>query len=151
MHNFSQSWDVPSEQQRLFYKGRILKDDKTLVGYGLQADHTVHMSVLAKSSHDPDDAKLVFQPSVYGSNPRFNPQLHSMLDMNPQLREMMQNPKILRQLTSPETMQQMMALHQLLSQLGQQQSTPERTQASQGIAWTKLPFICVITRVVEVS
>ncbi|KAL2493519.1 Ubiquitin domain-containing protein DSK2b [Forsythia ovata] len=62
----------------------------------------------------------------------FNPQLRGMLDMNPQLREMMQNPEILRQLTSPETMQQMMALQQQLSQLGQQQSTPERTQASQG-------------------
>ena len=28
-----------------------------------------------------------------------------MLDMNPQLREIMQNPELLRQLTSPETMQ----------------------------------------------
>ncbi|KAL2536210.1 ubiquitin domain-containing protein DSK2b-like [Forsythia ovata] len=61
----------------------------------------------------------------------FNPQLRSMLDMNPQMREMMQNPEILRQLTSPETIQQMMALHKQLSQLGQQQSTPERTQANQ--------------------
>ncbi|CAI9756441.1 unnamed protein product [Fraxinus pennsylvanica] len=61
----------------------------------------------------------------------FNPQLRSLLDMNPQLREMMQNPEILRQLTSPETMQQVMALQQQLSQLGQQQSTPERNQANQ--------------------
>ncbi|KAK4401317.1 Ubiquitin domain-containing protein DSK2b [Sesamum angolense] len=65
------------------------------------------------------------------SNPQYmdqilglNPQLHSMLDMNPQLREMMQNPEILRELTSPETMQQMMALQQQLSQLARQQSTP---------------------------
>lgn len=28
-----------------------------------------------------------------------------MFDMNPQLREMMQNPEIIRQLTSPEMMQ----------------------------------------------
>ena len=34
-----------------------------------------------------------------------NPQLQSMFDMNPQLREMMQNPEIIRQLTSPEMMQ----------------------------------------------
>ncbi|KAL0365746.1 UNVERIFIED_CONTAM: Ubiquitin domain-containing protein DSK2b [Sesamum angustifolium] len=65
------------------------------------------------------------------SNPQYmdqilglNPQLRSMLDMNPQLREMMQNPEILRELTSPETMQQMMALQQQLSQLARQQSTP---------------------------
>ncbi|XP_039006947.1 ubiquitin domain-containing protein DSK2b-like isoform X2 [Hibiscus syriacus] len=35
--------DVPADQQRLIYKGRILKDDQTLQSYGLQADHTVHM------------------------------------------------------------------------------------------------------------
>ncbi|KAK4437557.1 Ubiquitin domain-containing protein DSK2b [Sesamum alatum] len=73
------------------------------------------------------------------SNPQYmdqilglNPQLRSMLDMNPQLREMMQNPEILRELTSPETMQQMMALQQQLSQLARQQSTPEEAQTGPG-------------------
>lgn len=28
------SCDVPAEQQRLIYKGRILKDDQTLASYG---------------------------------------------------------------------------------------------------------------------
>ncbi|KAI3447890.1 hypothetical protein Pfo_004555 [Paulownia fortunei] len=73
------------------------------------------------------------------SNPQYmdqilglNPQLRSMLDMNPQLREMMQNPEILRELTSPATMQQMMALQQQLSQLSQQQSPLEGSQTGQG-------------------
>lgn len=55
------------------------------------------------------------------SNPQYmnqilglNPQMRSMLESNPQLREMMQNPDFIRQLTSPETMQQMMALQQSL-------------------------------------
>ncbi|GLT63211.1 hypothetical protein SLA2020_357900 [Shorea laevis] len=39
----SQNCDVPADQQRLIYKGRILKDEQTLESYGLQADHTVHM------------------------------------------------------------------------------------------------------------
>ncbi|CAL2279887.1 unnamed protein product [Prunus armeniaca] len=39
----AQNCDIPAEQQRLIYKGRILKDDQTLTSYGLQADHTVHM------------------------------------------------------------------------------------------------------------
>ncbi|KAK8582599.1 hypothetical protein V6N13_069373 [Hibiscus sabdariffa] len=39
----AQNCDVPADQQRLIYKGRILKDDQTLQSYGLQADHTVHM------------------------------------------------------------------------------------------------------------
>ncbi|GMH23638.1 hypothetical protein Nepgr_025481 [Nepenthes gracilis] len=39
----AQNCNVPADQQRLIYKGRILKDDQTLECYGLQADHTVHM------------------------------------------------------------------------------------------------------------
>ncbi|GKV44189.1 hypothetical protein SLEP1_g51393 [Rubroshorea leprosula] len=39
----AQNCDVPASQQRLIYKGRILKDDQTLQSYGLEADHTVHL------------------------------------------------------------------------------------------------------------
>ncbi|KAK8607399.1 hypothetical protein V6N13_053136 [Hibiscus sabdariffa] len=35
--------DIPADQQRLIYKGRILNDDQTLQSYGLEADHTVHL------------------------------------------------------------------------------------------------------------
>ncbi|XVF59891.1 hypothetical protein PTKIN_Ptkin07bG0312200 [Pterospermum kingtungense] len=35
--------DIPADQQRLIYKGRILKDDQTLKSYGLEADHTIHL------------------------------------------------------------------------------------------------------------
>lgn len=74
------------------------------------------------------------------SNPQYmnqilglNPQLRGMLDSNSQLREMMQNPEFLRQLTSPETMQQLMTFQQaLLSQLGRQQPTQEQGQAAGG-------------------
>ncbi|KAI7734673.1 hypothetical protein M8C21_009091 [Ambrosia artemisiifolia] len=70
------------------------------------------------------------------SNPQYmnqmlglNPQMRSMLESNPQLRDMMQNPDFLRQLTSPETMQQMMALQQsLFSGLGRQQPTGDAGQ-----------------------
>ncbi|CAM0870500.1 unnamed protein product [Alopecurus aequalis] len=37
------SCDVPAAQQRLIYKGRILKDDQTLASYGVETDHTIHM------------------------------------------------------------------------------------------------------------
>lgn len=30
----AQNCDIPADQQRLIYKGRILKDDQTLVSYG---------------------------------------------------------------------------------------------------------------------
>ncbi|KAL9238478.1 hypothetical protein vseg_012894 [Gypsophila vaccaria] len=50
----AQTSDVPAEQQRLIYKGRILKDDQTLASYGLQADHTIHMvRGLAPSASTP--------------------------------------------------------------------------------------------------
>ncbi|KAJ8544757.1 hypothetical protein K7X08_017340 [Anisodus acutangulus] len=70
------------------------------------------------------------------SNPQYmnqimglNPQLRSMLDSNSHLREMMQNPEFIRQLTSPETMQQLMNLQQgLLSQLGRPQSNQGQVQ-----------------------
>ncbi|TYJ40733.1 hypothetical protein E1A91_A04G161500v1 [Gossypium mustelinum] len=39
----AENCDIPADQQRLIYKGRILKDDQTLQSYGLQADHTIHM------------------------------------------------------------------------------------------------------------
>ncbi|KAI9166111.1 hypothetical protein LWI28_026424 [Acer negundo] len=39
----SEKSDIPTDQQRLIYKGRILKDDQTLKSYGLEADHTVHL------------------------------------------------------------------------------------------------------------
>ncbi|XP_059623331.1 ubiquitin domain-containing protein DSK2b-like isoform X2 [Cornus florida] len=61
----------------------------------------------------------------------FNPQLRGMLDANPQLREMMQNPEFIRQLTSPETMRQLMTLQQaMFSQIGRQQSTQEPGQTT---------------------
>ncbi|KAK4761341.1 hypothetical protein SAY87_006234 [Trapa incisa] len=63
------------------------------------------------------------------SNPQYMNQLRSMVDMNPQLREMMQNPELLQQLTSPETLQQMLALQQsLLSQLSGTQTTRDAGQ-----------------------
>ncbi|KAJ8549211.1 hypothetical protein K7X08_032918 [Anisodus acutangulus] len=76
------------------------------------------------------------------SNPQYmnqvlgmNPQLRSMLDSNPQLREMMQNPEFLRQLTSPETMQQLMTFQQgLASQLGRQQTNQQSGQNAGGAA-----------------
>ncbi|KAJ0703598.1 putative Ubiquitin-like domain, Heat shock chaperonin-binding, UBA-like superfamily [Helianthus annuus] len=74
------------------------------------------------------------------SNPQYmnqilglNPQMRTMLESNPQLREMMQNPDFIRQLTSPETMQQMMTLQQsLFSGLGQQQTNRDAGQTGGG-------------------
>ncbi|CAL4928863.1 unnamed protein product [Urochloa decumbens] len=62
-----------------------------------------------------------------------NPNVRNMMESNTQLREMFQNPEFLRQLTSPETLQQLISFQQsLVSQLGQQQAGQERTQSGTG-------------------
>ncbi|XP_010530961.1 PREDICTED: ubiquitin domain-containing protein DSK2b-like isoform X2 [Tarenaya hassleriana] len=72
---------------------------------------------------------LLSNPQYMNQIINLNPQLRSMLDMNPQMREMMQNPEFLRQLTSPETMQQMMALQQsLFSQLNRNTTSQDSGQ-----------------------
>ncbi|VAI10250.1 unnamed protein product [Triticum turgidum subsp. durum] len=59
-----------------------------------------------------------------------NPNVRNMMESNTQMREMFQNPEFLRQLTSPETLQQLASFQQALtSQLGQQAAGQERTQA----------------------
>ncbi|CAN6302431.1 unnamed protein product [Urochloa humidicola] len=62
-----------------------------------------------------------------------NPNVRNMMESNTQLREMFQNPEFLRQLTSPETLQQLISFQQsLMSQLDQQQAGQERTQSGTG-------------------
>ncbi|KAF0912262.1 hypothetical protein E2562_013946 [Oryza meyeriana var. granulata] len=62
-----------------------------------------------------------------------NPNVRNMMESNTQLREMFQNPEFVRQLTSPETLQQLISFQQsLMSQLGQQQAGQERTQSAAG-------------------
>uniref|UniRef100_N1R1W2 Uncharacterized protein n=1 Tax=Aegilops tauschii TaxID=37682 RepID=N1R1W2_AEGTA len=45
------SCDVPAPQQRLIYKGRILKDEQTLESYGVETDHTIHLLGVRKEQH----------------------------------------------------------------------------------------------------
>ncbi|CAK9199506.1 unnamed protein product [Sphagnum troendelagicum] len=45
--------EIPADQQRLIYKGRVLKDDSTLESYGLQDDHTIHLVRGAPASNTP--------------------------------------------------------------------------------------------------
>ncbi|KAL0396935.1 UNVERIFIED_CONTAM: Ubiquitin domain-containing protein DSK2b [Sesamum calycinum] len=74
------------------------------------------------------------------SNPQYmnqilglNVQLQNMLDSNPQLRDIMQNPEFVRQMTSPEMMQQLLTFNQTLSsQLGRQQTPRESGQNALG-------------------
>ncbi|KAK0580869.1 hypothetical protein LWI29_007276 [Acer saccharum] len=73
------------------------------------------------------------------SNPQYMNQLHGdggtgTIDLNSRVRELMQDPELLRQLSSPETMRQLLVMRQsLLSELNQQQSTQEQVQPGTGM------------------
>ncbi|CAA6666660.1 unnamed protein product [Spirodela intermedia] len=74
----------------------------------------------------------IMQSLLSNPNPRLNPQMRSLLESNTQLREMLQNPEFLRQLTSPETVQQLLTLQQSLMSLGRQQPGQEQNQTGAG-------------------
>ncbi|CAA7016609.1 unnamed protein product [Microthlaspi erraticum] len=80
-----QNCDVPPNQQRLIYKGRILKDDQTLLSYGLQADHALHMvrgSAPSSTPPPPSNATTNVTRGV-GSNNNTGETLFPGLGFNP--------------------------------------------------------------------
>ncbi|KAI3921984.1 hypothetical protein MKX01_005673 [Papaver californicum] len=119
-----------------------------LGGLGLPPD----MERMLSGAQDPSQMNQLMQNPAVGqimqsilSNPQYmnqvlglNPQLRGLLDSSPQLREMMQNPEFLRQLTSPETMQQMMALQQSLLQNRQQPNHDDQAGGAPGMGLESL-------------
>ncbi|CAA0837031.1 Ubiquitin domain-containing protein DSK2b [Striga hermonthica] len=69
----AQNCDVPAQQQRLIYKGRILKDDQTLASYGLQADHTVHMVRGSAPAASPPDSVPTNAGNTNTNSPAVSP------------------------------------------------------------------------------
>ncbi|GFS35830.1 ubiquitin family protein [Actinidia rufa] len=96
--------------------------------FGSMLGSTQDIASLSKLMQNPDVSQmmqsLLSNPQSMNQVFGLNPQLCDVLDSNSQLREMMQNPQFIHQLTSPETMQQLLTLRQALrSQLGQQLSS----------------------------
>ncbi|XWS33947.1 hypothetical protein CRYUN_Cryun22dG0126500 [Craigia yunnanensis] len=91
--------------------------------FGAMQDSNLLNQVMQNPAISQMMQSLLSNPQYMNQVLGLNPQLQSMLDSNSQLREMMQNPEFLHQLTSPETMQQLLTLQQsLLSQLSRPQS-----------------------------
>ncbi|KAG2241072.1 hypothetical protein Bca52824_090359 [Brassica carinata] len=128
----AQNCEVPANQQRLIYKGRILKDDQTLLSYGLQADHSLHMVRVSPPSTPPPRTQttapmnpnmvrdMMKTPAIQNvmNNPELmrnlimsNPQMRELVDRNPELGHILNDTSILRQsleaARSPELMREM--------------------------------------------
>lgn len=125
---------VPATQQRLIYKGRVLKDESTLENYDIQNEHTVHMvkgaapggSTPAAASANPTStpAQAPFgapQPSPFGA-PQANPMASmfggppggmqfgpgGMPDMSRMQEQLMRNPDMMRQVMNSPMMENLL-------------------------------------------
>ncbi|KAK3153193.1 hypothetical protein QOZ80_2BG0169080 [Eleusine coracana subsp. coracana] len=95
---------------------------------GTGAAGTPDASLLSQMLQNPAMMQMMqsimSDPQTMNQLLNFNPNTRNLMESNTQLREMFQNPEFLRQLTSPETLQQLLSFQQtLLGQLGQTQPT----------------------------
>lgn len=124
---------VPATQQRLIYKGRVLKDESTLENYDIQNEHTVHMvkgAAPAGSTPTPAPTNTASsfaspQANAFGAPPAFGaPQQQNnpmgmfgglppmgpggMPDMSRMQEQLMRNPEMMRQVMSSPMMENLL-------------------------------------------
>ncbi|RWW00148.1 hypothetical protein BHE74_00020667 [Ensete ventricosum] len=130
------SSDVPAEQQRLIYKGRILKDDQTLASYGMSVNGVAgsgtaslfgtgipeldqmqqqlaqNPNIMTEIMNMPAIQNIVNNPDIIQNLFMNNPQLREIIDRNPDLAHVLNDPSTLRQTMeaarNPELMREMM-------------------------------------------
>jgi len=115
-------YDTPMEQLTLIFGGKILKDDESLESYGIQDKAVIHLIIRNRnqptSNHMPktntelpnDNANTSTENSTTGSGmferlgstllssfSRSNPQMRQILEQNPGVSQMFNNPDIIRQ------------------------------------------------------
>jgi len=126
-HELHKLTDVPLEEQRLIYRGRILKDEDTLQSYGVADECVFHLArkrQTATPATQPVASPPPVPPSTPQANPlpeglngiqeavlnsvlnnpevlqtfmRNNPTFQQLLDQNPELAHAMNNPELIRE------------------------------------------------------
>ncbi|RYG59915.1 hypothetical protein EON64_19745 [archaeon] len=131
----SEALNVPATQQRLIYKGRVLKDDLTLENYEIQDGHTVHMvksagaagaaasssaSTSAQPTPAPAPSSLPTPPAanpfnMMGAGAGMNPfaamggmQPRGPPDVNRMQEQLMRNPEVMQQIMNSPMMDSML-------------------------------------------
>lgn len=133
----SEVLSVPSAQQRLIYKGRVLKDESTLRDYDIQDAHTVHMvkgAAPASSATPPVPPAAFSAPPVntsnlgalFGnsgasagnSNPLDTSRMHEQLLRNPEMmQQIMSSPMMENLLNNPDMIRNMMMNNPQMQQM----------------------------------
>ncbi|EGD72894.1 hypothetical protein PTSG_04623 [Salpingoeca rosetta] len=97
--------DIPADEQRIVYSGKILKDTDELRARGFRTGHTLHVvrggDFMAQMMESPMMQQMVDQmmsnPEMMEGIVRADPRLRTLLDQNPELRQAMRDPQIMRQ------------------------------------------------------
>jgi ubiquilin len=130
-NKISEQLSVPATQQRLIYKGRVLKDESTLENYDIQNEHTVHMvkgagaagaspapAAAPAPAPSPFAAPAAANPYQQPANPLgnmfggpaggmpFGP--GGMPDMNRMQEQLMRNPEMMRQVMNSPMMENLL-------------------------------------------
>ncbi|CAA7403458.1 unnamed protein product [Spirodela intermedia] len=121
----------PAAETRLPGLGGLGFPDMEQMVNGMQ-DPALLNQVLQNPAMSNIMQSLLSNPQYLNQILGLNPQMRSLLESNTQLREMLQNPEFLRQLTSPETVQQLLTLQQSLMSLGRQQPGQGQNQTGAG-------------------
>ncbi|KAF4757812.1 hypothetical protein FOZ63_012776 [Perkinsus olseni] len=97
---------VPAEQQRLIYKGRILKDADTIGQHKIESGHTIH---------------LVKGAAPAGAGGGMGAGMNAMMQDPQVVSQMMQSPMVQQAMQAiaenPQLLQQMMATNPMMQQM----------------------------------
>ncbi|KAF8933690.1 Ubiquilin-4 [Dissophora ornata] len=110
--------DLPAASIRLVYSGRVLKDEDQLSAYSIMEGHTIHMVKSATNRANEqavqtvrplnnsngasgpegfDESDLMANPEVVRRMMMANPQTREVMENNPEVAQMLNDPSFLRQ------------------------------------------------------
>ncbi|CAN1196823.1 Ubiquitin domain-containing protein DSK2a [Linum perenne] len=106
----AQNCDIPANEMRLIYKGRILKDERTLVSYGMEANQPVDMVHLL-----PRDTSANPMSNVPTS---LHPDVEKVVNENPRLiKQLMNSPTIQSLLDKPDLFRKVLLSNTLMQEI----------------------------------